>query len=256
MDHVGMKAISSNKNTSKQNGKSSPFIVMLVALCLCLALSSGVYFYQRHMYKVHLIQKEREAAKIKAQEEKEKHRAKIQILFDTYLNAFKDELFKKANTYKKTRKLLKNLIRPINFTDTASAKENYFLFKESLAPSLRKQSVEIIGIFEQYSNKVEKELSDEENDLHETFKAQWKDMSRDQLTNYIDFFAQEEELIQAYDALITFYYTHSKRYALDDLGDRFKFSNPADEEKAEFLLKRIKDLQSPPKKNADAATEK
>jgi hypothetical protein len=247
-----MKTSSSVKSQSKQRGKNVLFKGVL-ALCLCLAFGGGVYAYKSHMHaKALSVQKELAAAEAKAQEEREKRRAEIQILFDAYLNAFKGELFIKANTYKKTRKLLKNLIRPVNYIDTASAKENYFLFKESLAPSLRKQSVDIIDIFERYSNKNQKELADEENDLHRIFQDQWEDMLRDQLTNYINFFAREEELIQAYDALITFYYTHSKRFVVDDLGDDLEFSNPKDKEKAQLLIKRINDLQKLQDQDDDA----
>jgi len=245
-----MKAKSSKKKNLKKKSRSRLLVIGL-ALCLCLVLGSGgIYIYQRHVQKTQLIEQMRAAARVEAREEREKRKAEIQALFDAYLNEFKSELIEKAQTYKKTRRLLKNLIRPINYTDTASAKENYFLFKESLAPTLRKQSVEIIGVFENYSNKIKNDLSGDENELQKTFLAQWEDMSRKQLTSYIDFFASEEEFIQAYDALITFYYSHSKRYALNDLGNGLDFSNPDDEMKAKSLLKRVKDLQKSVKENA------
>ncbi len=247
MGRAQMKTTPSKKNKSKQKDKGL-FITLVIALCLCLALGGSVYTYQRHLHNVRLIQKELAAAEIKAREERIKRRSEIQALFDAYLNAFKSELFEKTKTYKKNRKLLKNLTRPVNYTDTASAKENYTLFKESLAPTLRKQSERVINIFEQYSSKVRKELAGDESDLQKTFLSQWEDMAREQLAHYIDFFAREEALIQAYDKLITFYYSHSKRYVVNDLGTGLEFSNPDDEEKAQFLLKRVKELQVPKKK--------
>ncbi len=228
---------------SKQSNKNNLFVVLSL-LFMCLVLGISAYAYQRHMHTVFLIQQEREAAALKAKEEKaKKRRDEIQALFDAYLNAFKNELFKKAKTYKKTRKLLKNLIRPINYTDIESAKENYLFFKEDLAPSLRSQTNEIIGVFEQYSDKIEGELGGNESNLQQTFLSQWKNMVNGQLANYVDFFANEEKLIQAYDELITFYYTHSKRYVIDDSGDSFEFHNPNDAQKAQFLLEQIEDLQ-------------
>jgi len=247
-----MKPASSKKGPLKQKSKQrkkGSFLVAGLVLCLCIALGGGAYVYKLHVQEIAFAKKEREAAQIKAQKEREKRKAEIQTLFDAYLNAFENELVDKASVYKKTRKLLKNIIRPINFTNATFAKENYVLFKEILAPSLRNQSAKMIGIFESYSNHVEKELASDENELQKIFLAQWKEMTKEQLGQYIDFFAREEKMIQAYDELITFYYTHSKRYSIDEEGNKFLFSNHEDEIKAQALRERVQELQKPLKKS-------
>ncbi len=233
------------KTASRNKNKHTLFLIG-IALCLCLVLG-GIYAYKRHTHNLLLIQQKHEAAEQKAKEEREKHKAEIQALFDAYLNAFANDLLEKTKTYKKTRKLINSLIRPANYSDTESAKENYVLFKESLAPALRKQSSEIMSIFEQYSNKIKNELAGNDNELQKIFLSQWEDMARAQIAHYVDFFAREEELLQACEELITFYYSHSKRYEINRMGTAFEFSNPEDEEKAELLLKHVKELQKSPK---------
>jgi len=58
-------------------------------------------------------------------------------------------------------------------------------------------------------------------------------MTKEHLKTYVDFFTREEEMLQAYDALITFYYTHSKRYKVDIENNVFLFKN--DNEKAQEI---------------------
>ena len=245
-----MKKPSPKRNPS-QKGISSFFLISVLVLCLFAALGVGFYLYQVNVRQASIIaQKEQQAAELKAQEEREKRKAEIQTLFDTYLNAFKGELVHKASIYKKTRKLLKDLIRPVNFRNTQFAKENYDLFKESLAPSLREQSEDMIGIFARYSDQIEKELSGEGDELEEFFLSQWKEMTKEQLETYVDFFAREEEMIQAYDELVTFYYSHSKRYVVDEEKNTFVFSDPSDDKKAKALLKRVKELRASASGNA------
>ncbi|MCK5384194.1 MAG: hypothetical protein KAJ29_01365 [Alphaproteobacteria bacterium] len=235
------------RNPSKQSG-SGFFLIAGLVLCLFLALGIGLYLHQINVQQATVIaQQEQESAKLETQKEKEREKRKIEIqaLFDTYLNAFKSELVHKASIYKKTRKLLKNLIRPNNFRTPEFAKENYALFKESLAPSLREKSTEMIAIFERYSSQIEKELDDDEDDLQTLFLDQWRDMAKEQLDTYVDFFAREEEMILAYDELVTFYYTRSKRYIVDEEKNKFIFSTPEDKVKAQSLLERALELQKP-----------
>ncbi|MFP4386125.1 MAG: hypothetical protein ACLFP8_02310 [Alphaproteobacteria bacterium] len=229
-------------------------LFILISLALTTALAVGGALYYMHIQQVKTQQtaliaaeKKREAAKIELEarlrEQRKKRRAEIQSLFDTYINAFKSELVHKADAYKKSRRLLSDLSRPINYKNAAFAKETYDLFNESLAPSLREQASGIINLFDRYSKQIEDDLRHDDNQLKQLFLKEWNNVTQEQLDHYVDFFAAESKLIDAYDALITFYYTHSRRYTVNEESNQFVFFNPQDAEKARILLERIEALK-------------
>ncbi len=178
------------------------------------------------------------------QKNKEKRRSEISSLFDEYLNNFKNELHEKAKLYKKSRKILKSIISPHNFENQEYTKENYFLFKNNIAPDLRAKSAEIIVIFQKYKEKINAELDTQENDLNKLFLSKWQEMSHEQLNKYINFFTKEDELIQTYDELITFYYIHSKLFKIDLENNKFIFTQDKYQKKEEYLHQKIKQLNS------------
>lgn len=224
--------------------KLKKLFVFLAVLCF-IALGAHVFYTQKQATSLDA-KRQHETALIEAQkqdqEEKEAHRAEIQALFDTYLNDFKAALVKKASAYKKSRLLLIEFTKSAHYKDEASAKENYMFLKKNLVPSLRIQSGDIIALFEHYSHQIEDDLQNDKSGLRQEFLSQWKEMTKEHLLHYVDFFVSEDELIDAYDALVTFYYTHSKRYTVDKENGKFVFANPKDEAKAQALLDRINAL--------------
>ena len=204
--------------------------MILIACCIGI----GAFAYINHQKEIaHQLQQQQEAERLQKQQEQEVRRAELQTLFDLYLNDFKTDLAAKAKSYKTSRRVLKDLISPYNFETPAFAKENYTMFQTQIAPSLRAQAADIIGIFEAYNQKLNDNLKSEDSELILTFSTQWKKMTKEHLKTYVDFFTREEEMLQAYDALITFYYTHSKRYKVDIENNVFLFKN--DNEKAQEI---------------------
>jgi len=231
------------KNDPKnQNNLTAIFIYGLVLLLI----TGGALAYYIDLENKKEIQRQQEIELAEIQKQKEaalKKRKELQELYDTYLNEFTNGLREKAKTYKKTRMILKDIVRPYNFETTKFAKENYNLFKRDIAPSLRIQAADIIESFVVYREKIEADLSDEDGDIQETFMDKWMEMQQEQLTKYVEFFAREEDLIQAYDDLITFYYTHSRLYEIDLEENEFVFKREEDQTKQEKLLRRIESLR-------------
>tara|TARA_R110001592_G_scaffold3525_32_gene20218 strand:- start:8191 stop:8904 length:714 start_codon:yes stop_codon:yes gene_type:complete len=227
-------------STSPQSTSRS-IAITVILLLLVIAGSAAFYVQNENQRPIKAAQQKEHDAKIA---QKKQDLQDIQKLFDTYLNDFKEELRVKAADYKDTRLILKDIIQPYNFETQIYAQENYTLFKTEIAPSLRQKAAEIIGVFETYDKKLETNLKDKDNDLQQTFRQEWKDMHNDQLTKYVTFFSHEEELIQAYDDLITFYYAHSKRYKVDAEKNIFIFSHKADEKKVDVLLSRLNALKN------------
>ena len=218
----------------------SPRKIIIFLVFATASLSAA--FYAHHLHKQKQAALHAEQIKL-AQEEREAKRAALQILFDDYLNAFKNELKEEAKLYKQNQKVLKEIASPLNFETPEYTKENYTLFKEELAPSLRAQSNKIIGVFEKYTTKIKENLQDSDNETQTIFLEKWQEMSQAQLTHYVDFFTKEEQLIQAYEELITFYYVHSNLFSIDTKNNIFQFVREKDEEKEAELRQKISDLR-------------
>ncbi len=231
-----------NKEKNKQKKKKSYKYINITIVLLTITIGAGGYYYVQYKNQIALkekIEKQKELA-IKAKKEEQKRKqAELQKLFDTYLNDFKDELRAKVTDYKKSRKVLNNFKSPYNYETLEYTKENYKLFKQSIAPSLRQKAAEIIEIFEKYDHQINNDLKNKNGELQQTFLKEWKEMSHTQLIKYVDFFSKEEDLIQAYDDLITFYYTNSKRYKVDGEANKFIFTSKIAEKMNNEMLERI-----------------
>ena len=235
---------------TSSSSKQSKHNLIIAVIIFLLFTTGGATYYVYHQQQTALKAKaEQERIAAENKEKKDKTRLEIQKLFDLYLNNFKNELHEKAKSYKKARNILKEIKNPYNFETPEYAKENYTLFKKTIAPSLRQKASDIINTFDIYRKKVEANLKDKDNELQQDFLKKWKDMNQQQLTKYVDFFSKEEDLVQAYDDLITFYYVHSRLYEVDIEKNQFNFSRKEDEKKASELLERVKTLQKPPIKN-------
>ncbi|MCK5375109.1 MAG: hypothetical protein KAJ40_07480 [Alphaproteobacteria bacterium] len=229
---------------AKSGKKQKTFFWAGLALCLFLAAIGNVLHKDRTKHEAAIAT--HETTLLTKQKERKEHKSEIQALFDAYLNNFTSELVHKANLYKKSRLLLKKITIPIHYKTVAFSKQNYTLFKEDLAPTLRAQGEDIVNLFGHYSDKIRNDLKDNDSELQQIFLKQWNDMTIKQLDHYITFFMREEKLIQAYDDLITFYYTHARRYYIDIEKNKFVFSDSKDTNEALMLLKRIQNIQNEP----------
>lgn len=222
---------------------------IIVAAIISLSGLGATYLYldyhkqeqQRLLEEKQLVQEQEKLAF----EKKQQRREYLQSLFDTYLNEFRVEIKDAIIDYKEKRKLLSDIIQPKNFSSPQYAKENYELFKNAIAPSLHKSAENVINVFARYRTKIEEQTKEDDSDLIDTFNAQWRAETDEQLEQFIEFFASEETVIRDYEALITFYYTHSKRYIVDEELKIFIFNNDADVLKHNALLGKVKKRKTP-----------
>ncbi len=205
---------------------------------------SGFLVYE-HEQKQQRIEQQRILEEKHAKEERKKIKAELQALFDVYLNDFKIEIQKKTREYKEARKALKDIITPLNFETPAYAKESFDVFKEVIKPSLQKQADDLISIFEKYRTKIREDIEQKDSDATQEFISQWKEKSDEQLSKFIDFLAKETNVIQAYDELITFYYSRSNLYTVNKDLKIFIFNRDEDIEEHARLLKVLKSLTTP-----------
>ncbi len=221
--------------------KINKYVPLILLITLITLTFTGLYFKRQYDIKQEKILAEQLRIQ---QENREKARAKINSLFDNYLNNFKDELSEKAKAYKKSRLVLKEMFLPYNFETSEYTKENYFLFKKTVAPNLRKKAAALIETFQKYDDKINKDLKNQDDKIKQFFLKEWQKMSHEKLGQYVDFLTKEDRLIQSYDDLITFYYIHSKLFSVDTKTNKFVFKREQDAKKEAELRQRIKNLSS------------
>ncbi len=169
---------------------------------------------------------------------------KLNKLFKKYLNDFRNDLSKQAKSYKESRLLLNEILSPINFETPEYSKENYYFFRNYIAPNLRKKSDNIINIFEKYNNQLNKDFKNFDNNITKIFFEKWKKMSHEQISKYIDFFIKEEEIIKAYEDIIKFYYIHSNLMKFNEEKNELIFTKKEYKIKEQILLSKIEDLKN------------
>ncbi len=207
-----------------------------------MILIIGGTFYKVHYDKqqeIKRIEQEIEAEKLR----KAKQREELNQLFDLHITNFKNELKENASSYKNSRLVLKEIFSPHNFETKEYTKEIYLLFKNNVAPNLRTKANEIINIFVKYKELLENDIGKHDSDTKKQFLLKWHEASQEQLNRYIDFFTKEEELIQAYEELVTFYYVHSNLFSVDIKNNIFLFDREEDKRTETKLKNKIQSIK-------------
>lgn len=222
------------------------YMYSLIVLCTSF-LCAGGYFYHLHIYEIeklriqetHRLQQEAKRLEdIKAQKD-----AEFQKIVNRYLSDFTKELEAKMRNYKKNRKMVRELINPLNHETPEYSKDSYDHFTKVLMPYLREQSSHVINTFQHYKIALDTELVNESTERRERFQRQWDEMMKKQLDQYIAYFIKEDKVLAAYQDLIEFYYVHSKLIAIDFEEDAFLFKRKQDEIKHLEILARLKSIE-------------
>ncbi len=223
---------------------SFPVFKIIGGVLGAAAIFLGGYPY--HFHEVEL-EKIRVQEEYRLQQEDEKRTAievekdaQFKKLLDIYLEDFTTDMREKMTDYKKNRKMLHELVQPFNYETPEDSKNTYEHFTKTLMPYLKSQSVKVIDTFSQYKVALHKDLIDETNERRDHFQNEWNDMINTQLEKYVDYFVQEDMLLNKYKALIEFYYVHSNLIEIDIENDAFIFKRKKDELQHLELLKDLK----------------
>ncbi len=163
--------------------------------------------------------------------------------FERFLNRFLKNFASEVREYKEFRRVLKEFKSPVNLENTTFAKESYDMFRQEIAPALRKKAHAVMLVFQDANEQVDILLMDQPKDTQERLKQVWKQMEYEHVHALVGFFESEETLVQAYEDLLKFYYVHSKNYTVSTAG-KIIFTKDAYAEKEKALLKRIDDIKA------------
>lgn len=163
--------------------------------------------------------------------------------FETFLNRFLKELAKETTQYKKDRRILKEAIDPYNLAGTDNAELSYRGFRDEIAPMLRKKGAYVLDIFGRSERVVEGLLADKSETVKEKLLAEWKALEKEHMHALLDYFEKEDQLIQAHEELLKFYFIHSKLYKVDMDAGKIVFSNEKYQAREQALLEKIETLR-------------
>ncbi len=164
--------------------------------------------------------------------------------FEDFLNGFLGQLTKNVRDYKKDRRILKEVLNSFNLEGTSNIEKSYKVFREEIAPMLRKKRHDIIDIFKREDERILVLLEKQPKQTQEKIIKQWKDIKNEHLSGLIDFFELEEQLIQAHEKILKFYFVHSKLFRVDLQSGKIIFSQEKYRMQETELLKDIEDIRS------------
>ncbi|MBK6895610.1 MAG: hypothetical protein IPH06_03335 [Alphaproteobacteria bacterium] len=168
--------------------------------------------------------------------------------FEVVLNQFLKDLSAETVSYKRDRRILKEVISPYNLEGTENAEKSYKAFKDDIAPTLRQKGQKIIDVFQKSDVAVVSLLKDKPEDVREKLLSTWGGVKKEQLNGVIDFLANEERLIAAHEKLLKFYFVHSKLYSVDPEAGAVVFKNQKYQEEEKRLLDEIENIRDYGKK--------
>ena len=89
---------------------------------------------------------------------------------------------------------------------------------------------------------IEAKLEGQPPEFQATILQQWQALKDRQASLYVDFFAIEQELLQAYDNLMSFYYERRDMYTIDPDTLKMNFMQSEDEQSAMEFRAKILEL--------------
>lgn len=161
--------------------------------------------------------------------------------FETVLNDFLADMADQMDSYQKRRRVMINLIKPENLREPLFVKENYEMM-EMLAPTLEQKMNEVMAVFADADKKINALVSDQPAEKRDVILGEWEALKKKQATPYTEFFALEQDILDSYQELISFYYTKSGEFEVGTEKQEVVFTDSADQEKQQKMLDHIKDL--------------
>ena len=212
--------------------------IMIAAIIVVMALTGWVgrsvwhkTQAQKEEARLERILQEQQHAKQKAQAEK----------IESVLNQLLADMRIQADAYKKERKLLSELIQPQNLAQPDYRTENLVVM-ERLVPALRGAMDKMMLAFEKADHDFKAIIEDRSPTSRQLLSQEWQEMTQVHIQTYVDFFALEEELINAHLVLMKFYTDYNDDITYDAEKEQLIFTNQKTANQHKALREEIKSL--------------
>ena len=212
----------------------------LLVVALLIMLSGGGYIlYQNNQQKQAEIARElAEAEALKAEQE-----AALKAEFDDFLKAFLTDIQTNVVEYKKQRKVLEGLSKPVNLRQNEYIEENARL-AESTVMGLQLQMDSIMGLFETANETVQILVEKFEDTEKEPIQKSWAELRDENIEKFTTYFTAEQDLTMAYLELIEFYNAQRDALEVDVENDRIVFQDIALQEQEAMLRGKVLELKT------------
>lgn len=123
---------------------------------------------------------------------------------ELFLNSFIDSLYKKAQDYKKHRKVLDQLINAKTLKSPDYIDQNAKIM-EDLIPQLRRKIDAVMSVFSKADKGFSSWMKSQPPAAASIAKKSWLSMRKQQYTLFVKYFDLEQDLFQQYQALMSLY---------------------------------------------------
>lgn len=231
-----------------QNAKPRGRILFQILLIFMISSATSVIIGISYVKNKTQAQAQTDQIKLEQAELKQKkartHKENLEKQARLKIQKFTNDLKTRMDQYQRQRKLLAQIIDAHNYETPEYARETYDNFRDNLAPSLRQNGEAVINFFATNDKILDPILLTDPSFKEYKIYKEWKAQHTELLNRYVEFFLKEEEILQNYDALITFYYRYNGYYSVNAETNSFIFNSAQAEEMAAKLRAPIDALKS------------
>ncbi|MCK5285562.1 MAG: hypothetical protein KAJ86_08270 [Alphaproteobacteria bacterium] len=158
--------------------------------------------------------------------------------FEYVLNECLTKVADKMRAYKKQRKILAELVKPVNLQNSSYIEENYQI-SVALIPDIRMKIDDVIQTFENTDIEIRSLLSNQPVKVHDNILEEWNILKKKRISSYVNFFIIEEEILQIYSSLLKLYHNARETLTVDLEKNKIIFSNFINEQEEQNLLNKL-----------------
>lgn len=161
--------------------------------------------------------------------------------FEYTLNVMLRDVAQKAAEYKKQRKVMTELVKPENLGNKEYVAENFELLQQT-SQELNQKAAEILEVFEKADTEIHTLAQGYPEEGRANVLEKWSALKTDRAGAYQSFFALEQDVIQAHERLMRFYFNKRDYYDVNAETGEITFQKESDQRLANTLQLQLNRL--------------
>lgn len=163
--------------------------------------------------------------------------------FENFLNNFLKSLYTRAQSYKRLRGILPELVSPSSLRDPSYASENLRQMNE-IIPRLNTSMAEVLQVFENNDASFRGWLGGISEPMRTNLLKRWIGMKKEQSELFIQYFALDRDAIKLYRQLLGLYAAQQNKLVIDENAGTITINDAQAQAQASELASRLSDIQS------------
>ncbi|MGB0720067.1 MAG: hypothetical protein ACPGRX_06315 [Bdellovibrionales bacterium] len=224
------------KNLDKRRRNELLFVAILSTFIV-----GGLFTFTRWHHSENLFGQNRKLT-VEGNREFQRSSVSVNKKVETILNDFLRDVAAEMSDYRKQRKVLDDLIKPVNLRDASYVESNYALGQQTIA-ALKSQMNDVMAVFDDKDNALRDALRGQSASFRANILRKWAAMKSEQADVFVNYFTFENKILAAYQDLLGFLYEKRGAYAyIPDQADII-FQQANDQRRYQAMLQNLENLK-------------